>query len=442
MFKTILSVAMAATLSTVAPGQTSVSSSPDEAPAAKYASISNEILRAIEKGNEYLKSQQKPEGYWGQESYPALTALPVTAYMRDPANKGKPLPEHIKKAYDIILKAQKEDGSIFNRGLASYNTSVCMMALLAANNEAYAPVILKARAYLIKQQNHAAPDSPYYGGIGYGDPKAPPTADLSNTNMALEAIYYSQKLAKDGKYGPQPELDWDAAVQFINQCQQNPKVNKQPWVSKEPSQLGGFVYRPGVQTPGGTMGPKGPGNGTGKGKPGIGGPGRPGMGGSMGGGMGGPGRPGMGDGAGAPGKDAALVKKPEPPKAYGSMTYAGMQSLIYANVDKNDERVKLAVKWIQDTYTLDENPGMGIQGLYYYYQTMSKTLSAMGMNTLTLKDGTVVDWREDLANKLISIQKGDGSWVNTNNRWWEADPVLVTCYCVLALEQLYYSIPR
>ncbi len=369
MLKTILSVAMATMLSAVALGQTSVSSSPNETLAAKYASITNEILRAIEKGNEYLKSQQKPEGYWGQESYPALTALPVTAYMRDPANKGKPLPDNIKKAYDIILKAQKEDGSIFNRGLASYNTSVCMMALLAANNEAYAPVILKARAYLIKQQNHGAPDSPYYGGIGYGDPKAPPTADLSNTNMALEAIYYSQKLAKDGKYGPQPELDWDAAIEFINQCQQNPKVNKQPWVSKEPSQLGGFVYRPGVQTPGGTMGPKGPGKGK-------------------------PGRPGMG----GPGKGANMVKPPESPKAYGSMTYAGMQSLIYANVDKNDERVKLAVKWIQDTYTLDENPGMGIQGLYYYYQTMSKTLSAMGMNTLTLKDGTVVYGREDLSN--------------------------------------------
>ena len=59
--------------------------------------------------------------------------------------------------------------------MSSYNTAVCMMALLAANKEEYAPAILKGRAYLIKQQNHFAPDNPYNGGIGYGDKKAPPS---------------------------------------------------------------------------------------------------------------------------------------------------------------------------------------------------------------------------------------------------------------------------
>ena len=113
---------------------------------ARGAQDTQEILRAIEKGNEYLKSKQNPEGYWAQPSYPALTALAVTAYMRDPANQGKPVPEYIRKGYDFILKSQKEDGSIFNRGMSSYNTAVCMMALLAANKEEYAPAILKGRA--------------------------------------------------------------------------------------------------------------------------------------------------------------------------------------------------------------------------------------------------------------------------------------------------------
>lgn len=312
MFKSVLSLTLAAALGTASFGQTTLTAIPGEAAAAKYASISQEILRAIEKGNEYLKSKQNPEGYWAQPSYPALTALAVTAYMRDPANQGKPVPEYIRKGYDFILKSQKEDGSIFNRGMSSYNTAVCMMALLAANKEEYAPAILKGRAYLIKQQNHFAPDNPYNGGIGYGDKQAPPIADLSNTSLALEAIYYSQKLAKDGKYGEQPDLDWNAATEFINRCQQNPAVNKEPWVSNDKSQLGGFVYRPGVSS--------------------------------------------------ARDKKAAAFDKAEPPKAYGSMTYAGHAVLIYANVDKNDPRVKLALKWLENSYSLDENPGMGRPG--------------------------------------------------------------------------------
>lgn len=392
MFKSVISLTLAAALGTAAFGQTTLTAIPGEVASAKYASISQEILRSIEKGNDYLKSKQNPEGYWAQPSYPALTALAVTAYMRDPENQGKPIPEYIQKGYEFILKSQKEDGSIFNRGMSSYNTAVCMMALLAANKKEYAPAILKARAYLIKQQNHFAPDNPYNGGIGYGDKKAPPIADLSNTSLALEAIYYSQKLAKDGKYGEQPDLDWNAATEFINRCQQNPAVNKEPWVSSDKSQLGGFVYRPGA--------------------------------------------------ASSRDKKSAAFDKAEPPKAYGSMTYAGMQSLIYANVDKNDPRVKLALKWLENSYNLDENPGMGVQGLYYYYQAMSKALSALGIDYLTLEDGRKVDWRDELANKLISIQKSDGSWVNTNNRWWEADPVLVTAYCILSLEQLYHSIPQ
>ena len=143
MFKSVLSLTLAAALGTASFGQTTLTAIPGEAAAAKYASISQEILRAIEKGNEYLKSKQNPEGYWAQPSYPALTALAVTAYMRDPANQGKTVPEYIRKGYDFILKSQKEDGSIFNRGMSSYNTAVCMMALLAANKEEYAPAILK-----------------------------------------------------------------------------------------------------------------------------------------------------------------------------------------------------------------------------------------------------------------------------------------------------------
>lgn len=404
-----------------ATAQTSVASSPDDAAIARYASIRQEILHSIDKGNAYLKSRQAENGTWADPSYPALTALAVTAAMRAPDQKGKPLPEYLKKSYDFILKSQKEDGSIFNRGLASYNTSVCMLALLAANNAAYDQPLLKARAYLVRQQSHFAPDSPYHGGIGYGGADAPPIADLSNTSLALEAVYYSKKLAQDGKYGEQPELDWNAAAEFVSRCQQKPEA------TSDPAQAGGFMYRPAGSEKVEVKGSGGRATAGQPGKPGHESAGRRGNSGQGGG------RGGLGGAGKGMGEDYA--------RAYGSMTYAGMQSLIYADLGKNDPRVKSALEWLANNYSVDENPGVGIQGLYYYYQSMAKALSAAGIDFLKLADGHEVDWRDNLADKLISIQKPDGSWVNTNNRWWEADPILVTAYSVLALEQIYNSIP-
>jgi squalene-hopene/tetraprenyl-beta-curcumene cyclase len=81
---------------------------------------------------------------------------------------------------------------------------------------------------------------------------------------------------------------------------------------------------------------------------------------------------------------------------------------------------------------------MGLQGLFYFYHTLSKAMAAYGQDVLTLTDGRQVNWRNDLVKRLISLQKvdpnGTGYWVNSEGRWWEADPVLVTSYSLLALQ--------
>jgi squalene-hopene/tetraprenyl-beta-curcumene cyclase len=104
------------------------------------------------------------------------------------------------------------------------------------------------------------------------------------------------------------------------------------------------------------------------------------------------------------------------------MTYSGLLSLVHAEVDAGDERVQAAVEWLARHYSLDENPGQGQQGLYYYYLVMAKALTAAGLDTLPKQDGSRVNWRQDLARKLLTLQKADGSWANDSGRWMEKDP--------------------
>jgi squalene-hopene/tetraprenyl-beta-curcumene cyclase len=84
---------------------------------------------------------------------------------------------------------------------------------------------------------------------------------------------------------------------------------------------------------------------------------------------------------------------------------------------------------------------MGAQGKYYYYHTMAKALNAANIDFLKLPDGKVVDWRQQLAEKLLNIQKGDGSWINDEAaRWMEGDAVLTTGYILMALARVHQSL--
>ncbi|MEZ6123239.1 MAG: prenyltransferase/squalene oxidase repeat-containing protein [Planctomycetaceae bacterium] len=120
-------------------------------------------------------------------------------------------------------------------------------------------------------------------------------------------------------------------------------------------------------------------------------------------------------------------------RSYGSMTYAGVKSLIYAGLKKDDERVAMALQWIRKHYTLQENPGMGQQGLYYYFHTFGKTMTALGDDAFADEAGQVHDWRAELKQRVASLQQENGSWVNPADRWYEGDPNLVTAYCLMAL---------
>ncbi len=357
-----------------------------------YLSLQNEMKQAIARGNAYLATQQHEDGYWGDPELPALTALALTSAVRDPSFElDKPFPENIKKGYEWLMKQQKEDGGIYNRGLATYNTATSVTALVAAARDVYEPTIVKGRKFLIGEQwdigEKGTTDNKNDGGIGYGSKND--HTDLSNTYLAIEALALSKKVIEDGKFGDQPELDWDAAITFLSRCQNLTETNDQEWASDDPDNKGGFIYTPGDSKAGEQE---------------------------------------LGDGR------VAL-------RSYGSISYAGLLSLIYAELGPDDPRVVAVKEWLGKNFTVEENPGMGAEGLYYYYQAMSKALAAAGIDHLVLKSGKTVDWRKELSSRLLTLQREDGSWVNDNGRWMESNPVLVTAYTVMALEQVYYSIP-
>ncbi|MDF1753821.1 MAG: prenyltransferase/squalene oxidase repeat-containing protein [Verrucomicrobiales bacterium] len=359
-------------------------------------SLKLEISRAIDKGISFLNSKQNPEdGSWSDSKIPAFTALAISSIVGNPErDPSAPLTAGVEKGYEFLLKNQKADGGIYGKGLATYNTALSVMALSQSGKPEHLPVIAKARRLLINQQQDydrkGQVDNLFDGGIGYGGSYA--HSDLSNTHFAMEALYYSKKVLADTEYDESGEfeLDWDAAVEFVSLCQNSEKSAERmgDMVGVREEDKGGFIYFPGntksdvIQLE-------------------------------------------------EDGKKVAL-------RSYGSISYAGLLAFIYAELDSSDPRLQSALTWLQANYTLEENPGMDAQGLFYYYHTMAKALSIAQINYLKTPEGKNINWRKDLALKIMSKQGTDGGWINDeSNRWMEDDKVLVSTYALLALEHIF-----
>jgi squalene-hopene/tetraprenyl-beta-curcumene cyclase len=120
-------------------------------------------------------------------------------------------------------------------------------------------------------------------------------------------------------------------------------------------------------------------------------------------------------------------------RSYAGMTYAGLKSMIHAGLTQDDPRVKAALEYIRNHYTLDENPGQGQRGLYYYYQTFAKAMALLGKPAMVDANGMEHNWRAELLAALAKRQQPNGSWVNRDDRFMEGDPNIVTAFGLLAL---------
>lgn len=359
-------------------------------------SVRNEVLLAIDKGLGWLKQQQKadgsianPENGEPAAEHPALTALPLIAFYRQPTGKAAvEYADVLNKGYAFLRSKVQPDGGIYTTGLANYNTSVSLMALLNTHDPKDEPILRQAHDFIAGMQAKDMTKPETNGGIGYGTTGVSPKRghpDLDNTLIALEALRAYKTSHPSTEIAAGKDLNWQAAIDFISRCQNLPAYNKQPWASDDAANKGGFIYYPGSSNAG----------------------------------------------------EQDLGNGKKALRSYGSMTYAGLLSYIYADLKADDPRVTAALEWLQKNYTLEENPGLGRAGLYYYYHLASKGLATAKVRELSTPDGKKVDWARDMALKLMNLQAGNGSWVNDTARWMEKDPVLVTAYSVITLEIIY-----
>ncbi len=348
---------------------------PKEKPAAKPPSLDSQAKAAMDRGLKFLHSKLGPDGSWGKN--PGITGIVTLAILK--SGRGYSMQDpFVRRPVEYLVRLQKTDGGIYEQELSNYTTSVAVQVLVATKDPKFKDAIAKARAYLLGSQLDGGEgyesSDPGYGGQGYGSSLRP---DLSNTQMWADAMRELEKagLEKDSEA-------WKKTVIFAAHCQNLSETNDTR--SFAPSDDGGATYSPFESKAYEVTLPDG--------------------------------RKGL--------------------RSYGSMTYAFLKTMIYADVKKDDPRVQAAYDWIRKHYSVDENPELGQEGLFYYYHTMAKALKAIGDPALVDDKGVSHDWRADLTKKILSLQDADGSWVNKNMRWWENDPVLVTAYAVLTLEEL------
>lgn len=333
----------------------------------------------VERAVAFLRSRQAGDGSWSADrKEPGITALVVTALLR--SGRVPPGEAIVSRGLGYLERFAGAKGGLSEAPHSVYTTSVALMAYAEANRDGRFDRQVRGcqeflKATQLDEGEGKSREDPSYGGLGYGGGNSRP--DLSNTSFFIEALRDSGLPTDD------PALK--RALIFVSRCQNlKSEFNDQPWSGKVND--GGFVYNPSAGDPGG--------------------------------------RPGRG-GAAKP-ADSGL-------RSVAGMTYAGLKSMIYAGLTRDDPRVKAAIAYIRSHYTLDENPGQGQRGLYYYYQTFAKAMAMLGEPRFTDAEGKVHDWRAELVTALAKRQAENGHWVNRSDGFMEGDPNIVTSYALLAL---------
>jgi squalene-hopene/tetraprenyl-beta-curcumene cyclase len=274
-----------------------------------------------ERGINYLITKgQAADGSYSSQTGAGVTAICTTALLRNGRSPNDPV---VAKSLNYLEGLVKKDGGVYREGSThkNYETCLALVCFQAANADGRYDKLIKSAERFIKElqwdEGEGHDKSSFnYGGAGYGSKARP---DLSNTAFLMDALI----AAGNGPDDPAVQR----ALIFVSRAQNlESEHNATPFAAKYND--GGFYYTP------------------------------------------------------ANNGESFANQPGDPPQAlrsYGSMTYAGLKSMIYAGLTKDDPRVKAAITWLRKNYTLNANPGLGDQGLYSSYHTRAKTLAALAI---------------------------------------------------------------
>ena len=326
----------------------------------------------VNRAIDFLTQRQSQDGSLSSQIGIGPTAIATLGLLRSGRSPDDP---QIAKSLKYLEEFCQENGGIYTPGgnITTYETCIVLVCLQEANRDHRYDKTIRSAEKFIRGGQWEEKRGKDKSDPAYGGVGygAKSNPDLSNTAFLIDAL-------KAANAGPDDETIKRALV-FVSRCQNlESEHNTTPNAAKVND--GGFYYNP-------TLGKQ----------------------------------------------DADRETANGGLRSYGSMTYSGLKSMVYAGLSKDDPRVKAAVQWIRKNYDLKSNPGLGDAGLFYYYLTFAKTFDALGLDEIEDAKGVKHDWRRELTEELARRQKENGSWVNTNDRWMEGDANLATAFGLLAL---------
>lgn len=351
---------------------------------------------ARERAAQFLIGRQSDDGAWRSNHYgsfkdgPSLTPFALLALRQTPASPKRD--EAIRKGAAYLSSLTRQDGTIdddkYKINYPVYTAAQAVVFFSALDDPPSRTARNAWLAYLKKQQ--LTEDLGWreadreYGGWGYslhiprkpqpGETAPPTEANLSATVFALDALRAAGCPTIDPAYRK--------ALVFVQRCQNFPD---DPEKANPRYDDGGFhfIYDDAARNKAGKV---------------------------------------------AQSDDGKVHYL-----SYGSASADGLRGLLHCGLPTDNIRVIASRLWFDTHFQPDRHPGNypperepSRQGVYFYYTcSAARTLQALGQ--------TPSDKSNSLAAALRKLQREDGSWANPVEAQREDDPMVATCFAIIAL---------